>query len=220
MTRRGALEMTASSGVRHEEVDAGLAEAREGAQVGDAVVERQLVHLEVAGVQHAARLGLDGDGQRVRDGVVDGHELELERPEALAVALLHLERVRLDPVLLELRLDEGEREAGADQRDVLLQLEEVRHRADVVLVAVREDDAHDVVEAVRDGGEVGEDQVDARLVLLGEEHAAVDDEDLAVDLERGHVAPDLAQAADGRDAQGAGLEGGGIVDGLGHGTPS
>ena len=62
-----------------------------------------------------------------------------------------------------------------------LQLEQVRHRADVVLVAVREHDADDVVEPVPDRLEVGQDQVDAGLVLLGEEHAAVDDEELAVD---------------------------------------
>ena len=58
------------------------------------------------------------------------------------------------------------------------------HGADVVFVAVREHDADDVVEAVPDGREVGQDQVDAGLVLFGEEHAGVDDEDLAVELER------------------------------------
>ena len=90
------------------------------------------------------------------------------------------------------------------------------HRADVVFVTVREHDADDVVEAVPDGREVGEDQVDARLVLFGEEHAAVDDEDLAVDLEDGHVATDLAETADGDDAQGARFEGGWIGDEVGH----
>ena len=39
-------------GVGQEQVDALLAEPRERAQVGDAAVERQLVHLEVARVQH------------------------------------------------------------------------------------------------------------------------------------------------------------------------
>ena len=52
-----------------------------GAQVGDAAVERQLVHLEVAGVQQQAGAGPDGDGQRVGDRVVDRDELEVERTE-------------------------------------------------------------------------------------------------------------------------------------------
>ncbi len=56
--------------------------------------------------------------------------------------------------------------------------------------------------------EVGQDQVDARLVLLGEQHAAVDDEDLAVDLVARHVAADLAEAADRDDAERARLRAG------------
>ena len=90
-------------------------------------------------------------------------------------------------------------------------LQQVRDGADVVLVAVREHDADDVVEAVADRAEVGQDQVDAGLVLLGEEHAAVDDEDLAVDLEHGHVATDLAEATDGDDPQGSRFERGWFV---------
>ena len=64
--------------------------------------------------------------------------------------------------------------------------------------------------------EVGQDQVDAGLVLLGEQHAAVDDEELAVELEDGHVAADLAEAAERGDAQRSGLEGGRVVHGAGH----
>ena len=70
--------------------------------------------------------------------------------------------------------------------------------ADVVLVAVGEHQRLDVVEAVPDRVEVGQDQVDARVVLLGEEHPAVDDQQAAVVLEDGHVAADLAEAAERR----------------------
>ena len=126
-------------------------------------------------------------------------------------------RVRLDAVLLELRLDEREGQRRADQGDVGAQAQEVGHRADVVLVAVGEHDPDDVLEALAEEPEVGQDQVDARLVLLGEEHAAVDDEDLAVDLEARHVAADLAEAADGDDAERPGFERCGIDDDVGHG---
>ena len=69
-------------GVGEEQVDALLAEPGERAQVGDPAVERELVHLEVAGVQHQAGAGADRDRERVGDGVVDRDELEVERPEA------------------------------------------------------------------------------------------------------------------------------------------
>ena len=162
----------------------------------------------------------DGDGERIGDRVVDRDELELERAELLVLALLDGEAVRPDAVLLELRLGERERQARADDRDVLLELEQVGNGADVVLVSVREHDADDVVEPALDRLEVGQDQVDARLVLLGEEHAAVDDEELAAVLEDGHVAADLAEAAERRHAERAGFEGGRVVYGAGHQSPS
>src|SRR5690606_37297042 len=109
-----------------------------------------------------------------------------------------------DAVLLELRLDEGERERRAQDRDVGAVAQQVRDSADVVLVAVGEDEAHDPVVAPLEVREVGQDQVDARLLLLREEDAAVDDEDLAAVLEDGHVATDLAEAAEGDGPQGVG----------------
>ena len=69
-------------GVHHEEVDALLAEPREGAQIRQPAVQRQLVHLEVARRQHRARRRADRDRERVGDGVVDGDELEVERDRA------------------------------------------------------------------------------------------------------------------------------------------
>lgn len=166
-------------------------------------VQRQLVHLEVAGGHRHARRGADGDRESVRDGVVDRDELAVEDSDALALPLLDLKGVRTDAVLLELGLDEREGQLGADERDVRLQAQQIRDTTDVVLVSVREDDALDVVETVPDGGEVRKDQVDSRLLLFGEEDAAVDDEQAAAVLEHRHVAADFAEAAQRGDPQAA-----------------
>ena len=91
--------------VAHQQVDALAAEPRPAAEVGDPAVERDLVHLEVAGVQDGAGRGADRDAERVGDRVVDGEELARERAELLDLAFLDLERQRLDPVLLQLALD-------------------------------------------------------------------------------------------------------------------
>src|SRR5690606_5302736 len=112
-----------------EEVDSTLTQPRECPQVGDATVERKLVPLEVTGVKHETGAGLDGDGQGIRNGVIDGDELEVEGSELLALALLHREDEGRDAVLFELRLDEGKREVRADKRDVAAQLQQVGHRA-------------------------------------------------------------------------------------------
>ena len=120
--------------------------------------------------------GVHGDGERVGDRVVDRDELAVERPGHVVVARGDLDQRRVDPVLAQLGRDQREGEPRADQRDVLAQPQQVRDRADVVLVPVGEDDGVDVVEAVLDDAEVGQDQVDARLLGLGEQHAAVDDQ--------------------------------------------
>ena len=178
-------------GVGEEEVDALLPQPRERAEVGQPSVQRQLVHLEVAGMQQSAGRRANHDGERVGDRVVDRDELEVEDAELLPRALLDRQRVRRDAVLLELGLEQGEGQLRADERDVGLALEQERHRTDVVLVAVGEDDRLDLVEPAVEVLEVGEDQVDPGVVVLREEHAAVDDQQAALGLEDGHVATDL-----------------------------
>ena len=82
-------------GVDQEQVDALVAEPRERAQVGDPAVERELVHLEVAGVQHQAGRGADRHREAVGDGVVDRDELAGRTgPKLLAVALRDLAQRR------------------------------------------------------------------------------------------------------------------------------
>ena len=189
--------------VGQEQVDALLAQPGERAQVGDPVVQRELVHLEVAGVQHQPGRRADRDGEAVRDRVVDGDELAVERAEPLASPSADLDGLRRDPVLLELGLDERQGQLGADHGDVGALAQQVGHAADVVLVPVGQHDRVDLVQPVPDPGEVGQDHVDAGLVLLGEQHAAVDDEQSPGVLEHGHVATDLAEPAERNDPQAA-----------------
>ena len=106
--------------VAHEEVEPLLADARKGAQVGQATIQGNLVHLEVARVQHRAGLGSNDYREGVGNRVVDRNELEVEASELLALTLGDDHRVRRDAVLFELGLDEGQRERRAEQRNVVL----------------------------------------------------------------------------------------------------
>ena len=209
--------------VGEEQVDALVAEAGELVEVGDPAVERELVHLEVAGVQHDARTGADHDRERVGDRVVDRDELEHERPEGDGLPLRDLVlRGLLEPVLAQLGAEQRQGQLGADERDVAALAQEVGRGADVVLVAVGQHQGLDGVEAVADRVEVGEDQVDAGVVVLGEQHAAVDDQQPAVVLEDGHVATDLAESAERDDPEASCREGGGRAQvgvGMAQGIP-
>src|SRR5450756_1077387 len=102
---------SAASDVYKRQVDTRFAEPREGAQIRQPAVQRQLVHLEVAGVQHGPGTGPDRHRERVGDRVVDRDELALELTEALDLTLLDLKRDRSDPVLDEFRGYERQGEA-------------------------------------------------------------------------------------------------------------
>ena len=104
-------------------------------------------------------------------------------------------------MLVELRLGEGERQAAGVDRHVELPQDE-RQGAEVVLVAVRDDEAEHVVAALEQVADVGQHEVDAEHVVAREREPAVDDDDLAAVLHGGHVLADLAEAAERDDADG------------------
>ena len=118
----------------------------------------------------------------------------------------HLELRLAQPVLVELGAAHGDRQlAAVDDGDARLpQLaQHPRQRADVVLVAVGDDDRLDVVDVLAQVGEVGQHEVDAHHLGGREAQPDVDDDDPAVVLDDGHVLADLAEPAEREDAQGA-----------------
>ena len=147
-------------------------------------------------MQNRASLGTDRDRERIGNRVIHGDEFALERAKLLDIAFLHGERVRLEPMLTELRLDKGEGQLATDERDVRLETQKVGNCTDVVFVAVREHDRGNVIKAILDRAKVREDKVNARLGFFGEENAAIDDEKPALILEDGHVSADLAETAE------------------------
>ena len=96
---------------------------------------------------------------------------------------------------------EGERGAVDRERQLAQQ---VREAADVVLVAVGGDAPDHAVGVLPQPGEVGEDQVDAEVLELGEHQPAVEEQELVVLLQHHAVAADLAEAAEERDGDGSG----------------
>lgn len=72
----------------------------------------------------------------------------------------------------------------------------------MVLMPVGEHYRDDIVEPVFYCSEVREDEVDAGLIVFWEEHAAVNDEQAAVNLEDGHIAPDFPQPTQRDNPQG------------------
>ena len=113
-----------------------------------------------------------------------------------------LQRRVAELVLVELGADHADRQqAAVDHRRHADLAQHVGQRADVVLVAVGEDDRLDVVGAVAQVGEVGQDEVDPEHLGGREHQAGVDDDDPAVVLDDGHVLADLPQPAERQHAE-------------------
>ena len=188
--------------VREQHADAAVApgELAQQREVGMAAVDRREVELEVAGVDDRA-LGREvRDRESLGDRVRHRDELALDRPDAEAFAvgdgdeLGAVEHARfLDAVPRE-----RERERGAvdRHRDVAQQEGEA---AGVVLVGVGEDHRLDPIGVLAQVREVGQDEIDAGHVGVGEHDPAVDDQDPAVDLEAEAVPADLAEPAEEND---------------------
>ncbi len=190
-------------GVGEHQVDAVGAEPRELGEIGRPAVDRRVVDLVVARVQDRALGGVqrdrDGIGHRVRDARELGRERAAGDGIALAVDLDEL-GVAQQPVLVQLRLHHAEREPRAPDLAHADLAHHVRQRADVILVAVREDDRVDAARRVAQVGEVGQDEVDAGHLVAREREAAVDQDAALALLDDAQVVADLAQAPERDDA--------------------
>ena len=202
--------------VAEQQVHAAVTEPVERRHVGQPAVQRCHVGLEVAGVEQRPGLGRHGDRERVGDRVVHRDELARERPELHGLAGRHLGLVRVEAALGELGVEQPEGEPRPHEWRAQAGLDEVGHATDVVLVPVGQDHRLDVVPAVLQVGEVGQHQVDTGLVLLGEQHPAVDDQQPAAELEHRHVAADLAHAPERDDPEEARWERGRVFVELRH----
>ena len=80
----------------------------------------------------------------------------------------------LEAVLVELRADHAERQPRRPHLADPHFAQQIRQRADVILVAVREHDGADL--AVVEVAEVGQDEVDAEVLVAREREPCVDDE--------------------------------------------
>ena len=180
---------------RHE--DALLAEVGEGLQVEGMAVGGGEIDLEVAGVEDDADGGVDGErdavDQRMRDA--DGHDREDAEVEAAAGEDFDELGVVEQAMLFELAFDVGEGELGAVDGDVELG-EDPGQAADVVLVAVGEDDAADLGAVLDEVADVGDDDVDAEELFFGKHEAGVDDDDVVAVAECEAVHAELAESAE------------------------
>ena len=146
--------------------------------------------------------GFDGQGDAVHQGVGDADGLDGEGAEGeLLLGRDFDERSFVEQVMLfELALDVGQGELGGEDRDLEFG-ENPGQAADVVLVAVGEDNGADVglvLDQVRD---VGDYDIDAQQFRFGEHQAGVDHDNVVFPAEGKAVHAEFAKTAEGNDFQ-------------------
>ena len=183
--------------VGKEREHAGGAELREARDIEMLAVERRLVDLEIAGVDDDACRGVDRQSDAVRDAVRDANELDLEGADGDPLRRSQRGQSRaghVDAVFDQLGLDQRERQRRAVDGAVDVG-QEIRDRADVVLVAVGQHQRRGAALLLQIR-EIRNDQIDAQQLGIGEHDAGVHHDGRVAPREREHVHAELAESAE------------------------
>ena len=147
--------------------------------VGLEPVDGRVVELPVSRVHDPPGGRLDHERGGVGNRVRDANELDAERAELeRCVAGLCGDELGLlpEPVLVELRLHERERQRRRVDGVDLDLAQQVRQPADVILVPVRED--HCTHAPPLEVADVGQQEIHAEVLVAREREPRVDDDDL------------------------------------------
>ena len=144
------------------------------------------------------------DDQRVAFGNRVGQRdiANVERPQRQAGAIfdnIEFDLV-LDPCLDQLFMDQSRGKRCGIERHAEVG-REIGHRADMIFVRVREDNADEIGEPFLDEFKVGKDQIDTRIPGVGKRHAEIDHQPLAVAAVEVDVHPDFARPTERQEQQ-------------------
>ena len=167
------------------------------------VVSGREVEFEIAGVHDRADRSLQVNADAVGDRVVDAEKFRDEVSSELelrggGVDFLEL-RLGDESELFQTFFRQSERQLRTDNRRETELRQNVRERADVVEVTVRDEDAANAVLLAFEEGDVRNHKIDAKHVVLGELQTAIDDDDVFAIKDRGHISPDFFLSAERYD---------------------
>ena len=174
---RGGVALTLGVGGVHEQgVDTLLAQAAEAAQIDHAVLGGG-VDLEVAGEDEVAHGGLDAESNGISDGMIHMDKFHAEAADLDHIAGLVGDELGFfrQSVLLQLELDEAQGQGGGVDGGIY-GLQHIGQGADMVLMAVGDEEALELLLIFGKVGHIGDHQIHTVHIVLGEAEAAVDDD--------------------------------------------
>jgi hypothetical protein len=162
-----------------------------------------LIDLEIAGVDDDTERSANSESYAVDGAVSDGDEFDFERANLDQAAGKNFAKGGgfEEAGLFEALLHQSQRKACAIDWNVQV-TKDVRKSADVILVAVSEDDGANVLAILLEVGDVGNDEVNAEKLRFWEHHAGVDDDDVVPEAQGHHVHAKFAETAERNGCKG------------------
>lgn len=142
-----------------------------------------------------------GQRERAGDGVVDLDKANGEAAQLNHLPRLHrIERHAADMVFAQFVFNQRQRQARTVQGRGHLRYH-IGHRADMILMTMRKHIAADTFFVCHQIAGVGDHQVDAQHIVLGEHGTAIDNDNIPVILKDRHIFADFIHASKGNDPQ-------------------
>lgn len=140
-----------------------------------------------------------GERHRARNGVIDVDKFHFEYAQLHLIARLYDPfRNVLNAVFLNLIVREHQRQFRAVNGSAGIEFfQKIGNAADVILMAVRQQNPFHLILILDKIGNVGDYQIDARHILvIGKGEPRVDDDDIAAVFDGGHIFSDFSDAAE------------------------
>ena len=189
-------------GIRKHELHARLREFLERAQISGMTAQRVAIDLEIAGVYHPARRGLDTQAESLDNGMADREKIEPKIAEQHTVIRPHGPQVGppVQVVLLELVFHQPKGKFRTVNRHVQV-LQKPRQCANMILMAVGQDDAVKAFLVPKDEIKTGNYHVNPEMIIFGKHEPAVHHDHGLFGLVEHAVHADLTETAEGIDIE-------------------
>ena len=188
-------------GVAHQRKDALRAVMGKAGNIDGFTVKRRIIHFEIACMDQRADRRNDRKRDRPRNGVAGLDEFHSKAAKLHFVPGCNATQIRVfDLCLIQLMLDERHRKPRAEHRRLKF-LERIRNGADVVLMAMGDEDAADLLRVFFQIRHVRDHKVDAGHVVIRENQPAVHHDNILAVFDHGHIFADFTHAAKRDDLQ-------------------
>ena len=180
--------------IRQQQQHAALAVFGERVQIEELVVGRRGIDLKIAGMNHHPERCGDRQRDAAHNRVRNVDKFDCKRTELDPFARLHHVQGGIFEhlVLFQTAFYQCQREFGSVNRNVQLR-QQKRHAANVVFVAVRQDQPADQGGMLFQIGEIGSDDVYPEQLGIREHHARVDHDDVVAIAERHRIHAEFAE---------------------------